>query len=113
MYHKVALVGKLQKLRNFTQLGREQKLLQTLTMTNHIEHPQDTKYVKLVELAQELKISKDKLYGYVYRHQEQIETYTLPDSGKLLHVTKADADMLRAIFKNPEDFAQRVKRKPK
>lgn len=88
-------------------------MLQTLPMTNHIDIPQEGKFIKLIDLAQELKMSKDKLYGYVYRHQDQIETYTLPDSGKLLHITKADADMLRAIFRNPEDFAQRVKRKPR
>ena len=88
-------------------------MLQTLPMTNHIDTPQEGKFIKLIDLAQELKMSKDKLYGYVYRHQDQIETYTLPDSGKLLHITKADADMLRAIFRNPEDFAQRVKRKPR
>lgn len=92
---------------------REHILLQTLTMTNHKEPRTGQKYVKLLDLAIELNLSKDKLYNYVYRHQDQIETYTLPNTGKVLHVSSADADMLRAIFNNPEDFAQKVRRPKK
>lgn len=88
-------------------------MLQPVTMTKHADTPQQRKYVKLIELAQELKLSKDKLYGYVYRHRDQIETFHLPDSGNLLYIKAADADMIRAIFNNPEDFAQRIARKPK
>ena len=88
-------------------------MLQLQTMTNHKEPRTGHKYVKLLDLALELNLSKDRLYNYVYRHQNQIDTYTLPDTGKLLYVTAADADMLRAIFMNPEDYAQKVRRKPK
>ena len=101
------------KLRKFVRVEREYIVLQTLPMTNHNEPRIGRKYVKLLDLAEELHLSKDRLYNYVYRHRDQIKTWQLPDSGKLLHVSNADADMLRAIFNNPEDFAQEVKRKPK
>lgn len=88
-------------------------MLKTVPMTKHEEAAQQQKYVKLMQLAQELNMSKEKLYGYIYRHAEQIETFHLPDSGNMLYIKAADAAMLRAIFTNPEEFAQRIHRKPK
>lgn len=93
-------------------------MLKQAVMTEHTDAPELSKYVRLVDLASKLKMSKDKLYGYIYRYNNrhqagQIDMFTLPGKGRYLWMKREDAEMLYAVFTNPEDYAEKVTRKPK
>lgn len=93
-------------------------MLKQALMTEHTDAPELSKYVRLIDLATKLKMSKDKLYGYLYRYNNrhpngQIDTFTIPGKGRYLWMKREDAEMLYAVFTNPEDYAEKVTRKPR
>ena len=93
-------------------------MLKQALMTEHTDAPELSKYVRLVDLAKKLNKGQDWLYGYIYRYNNrhqagQIDTFTIPGKGRSLHMKREDAEMLYAVFTNPEDYAEKVTRKPK
>jgi hypothetical protein len=79
--------------------------------------PNKPRFVTISHLASEVSVGYDTLYSFIRRWNEQnklkpesqLKLFKLPTKGRTLHLTAADAEMVRAVFMNPEDYAQPVK----